>query len=78
MADIDDNVQIVMRQTDYTLEEATILLQLNNNDVIKVIRLYLNKGTPNKQIENKPLTINQQIYKEIRDLLVESEKKVNA
>lgn len=72
LTDIEDIKQMVMRQTNYTYEEATQQLLLNNNDVTKIIRLYLKSET---HIEQKPLSINQQIYKEIRDLLVEVEKK---
>ena len=75
LTDIEDITQMVMRQTNYTYEEATQQLLLNNNDVTKVIRLYLKSETPTIAIEQKPLSINQQIYKEIRDLLVEVEKK---
>ena len=75
LTDIEDITQMVMRQTNYTYEEATQQLLLNNNDVTKVIRLYLKSETPTIAIEQKLLSINQQIYKEIRDLLVEVEKK---
>ena len=74
LTDIEDIKQLVMRQTNYSYEESSQQLLLHNNDVTKIIRLYLNNGKPIEQIK-KPLSINQQIYKEIRDLLVDVEKK---
>jgi hypothetical protein len=73
--DIEDIKQLVMRQTNYTYEESTQQLLLHNNDVTKIIRLYLNSGIPIINVEPKPLSINQQIYKEIREMLVDVEKK---
>ena len=73
LTDIEEIKQLVMRQTNYSYEEATQQLSLHNNDVTKIIRLYLNNGLPTDQIK-KPLSINQQIYKEIRGLLVDVEK----
>jgi len=67
------NIEIIMRQTDYTYEETRNKLQLYNNNITEVIRLYLKpetSGTP----EIKPqLSMNQQIYKEIRSLMDEIE-----
>ena len=74
LTDIEDIKQLVMRQTNYSYEESSQQLLLHNNDVTKIIRLYLNNGKPIEQIK-KPLSINQQIYKEIRGLLVDVEKK---
>lgn len=75
LTDIEDIKQMVMRQTNYTYDEATQQLQLHNNDVTKIIRLYLTNGQPIHKPEQKPLSVNQQIYKEIRNLLVDVEKK---
>ena len=68
------NIDIVMRQTDYTAEEAKAQLELHNNDITKIIRLYLSNGVINVPTI-KPLSINQQIYKEIRVFMDESEPK---
>ena len=73
LTDIEDIKQLVMRQTNYSYEEATEQLLLHNNDITQIIRLYLNNGKPAEQMK-KPLSINQQIYKEIRGLLVDVEK----
>jgi hypothetical protein len=72
-----NNIDIIMRQTNYTSEEAAIQLQLHNNDLNKVIRLYLNNGVSIAPTVNKPLSMNQQIYKEIRSFMDESEHKTN-
>jgi len=68
------NIEIVMRQTDYTAEEAKAQLELHNNDITKIIRLYLSNGVINVPTV-KPLSVNQQIYKEIRDFMDETEPK---
>jgi len=69
MAEID----MILRQTDYSIETATQKLQQHNNDVMAVIREYmapadapaattdLKKGTT--------VSVNQQIYKEIRVMM---------
>ena len=60
---IDEKVQIILRQTDYTKEIAIEKLKENNFDELKVIRLYFGIAEKN----NKPIkTINQEIYKQIR------------
>ena len=66
MADFNEKVQMILRQTIYTYEEASVLLTGNNNDVMAVIRLYLK---PPVSKEATPLSMNQQIYKEIRTLM---------
>jgi len=70
MADLNDKIEMILRQTDYTYEEANKLLLENNNDVMAVIRLYLKPPVSN---EVKPLSMNQQIYKEIRTLMDDNE-----
>ena len=66
-------VDMILRQTDYSLETAAQKLQEHNNDVMAVIREYmapaaapaatkdLKKGTT--------VSVNQQIYKEIRIMM---------
>lgn len=80
----EDTIQLIMRQTNYNYDESKTQLQLHTNDITKVIRLYLkNEGNKDTDVErkddrqnvdNKPLSMNQQIYKEIRDLMYEGEK----
>jgi len=71
--DKDTNVQIIMRQTDYTYDEAKQHLDANNNNITEVIRLYLKPNSFIKEPETKQLSMNQQIYKEIRSLMDEIE-----
>ena len=59
-------IEMVMRQTQYTYEEAAEQLEKCNNDYMTVIResMGINK------VEDKTVTsINQQVYKEIRGLM---------
>ena len=60
---IDENVQIVMRQTDYTEEIAKEKLKEFNYDHLAVIRSYFGiaekKAPPVK-------SVNQEIYKQLR------------
>jgi hypothetical protein len=69
MDEVDSNIQIVMRQTDYTYEEAKNHLEINNNNITEVIRLYLKPNICSLPSESKQLSMNQQIYKEIRTLM---------
>jgi hypothetical protein len=64
-------VQVVLRQTDYTYDEAREKLLLYNNDVMAVIRAYLKQGLTVETPLIKPLSMNQQIYKEIRTFMDE-------
>ncbi len=59
-------IEMVMRQTQYTYEEAAEKLEACNNDYMTVIRgsMGINK------VEDKTVTsINQHVYKEIRGLM---------
>ena len=63
----DASVQVIMRQTDYSLETAQQKLTEHNNDVMAVIREYMNPtGKKSAIIPPPKLSTNQQIYKEIR------------
>ena len=63
---IDENIQIIMRQTDYTEEIAKEKLKEFNYDHIAVIKSYLGvtdkKAAPVKYV-------NQEIYKQLRHRL---------
>ena len=71
--DSNTNIQIIIRQTNYTYEEAKQQLAIHNNDIPEVIRLYLKPNSCTTAPETKPLSMNQQIYKEIRILMDEIE-----
>lgn len=60
---IDEKVQLIMRQTDYTQEIAVIKLRENNFDEMATIKRYL--GIQEKKQE--PIkSVNQEIYKQLR------------
>ena len=61
------NIEIIMRQTNYSKEEAEEKLKKHNNDVMETIEEYINYDS--SQNVNVKTTTNQQIYKEIRELL---------
>tara|TARA_A100001035_G_C27624469_1_gene427004 strand:- start:125 stop:361 length:237 start_codon:yes stop_codon:yes gene_type:complete len=63
--DIEKLLNTIVTQTDYTKEIALEKLKYFNYDCMNVIRDYL--GTNNKK--EKPKSLNQQIYREIRNHL---------
>ena len=63
---IDENVQIIMRQTDYTEEVAKEKLKDFNYDHIAVIKSYL--GVTDKKAAPVK-SVNQEIYKQLRHRL---------
>jgi hypothetical protein len=69
----DRKIQIIVLQTDYTEEEARTKLSEFGQDHMKVIRSYLGitekKAPPIK-------SVNQEIYKQIRDRLREVDTKI--
>ena len=59
-------IEMVMRQTQYTYEEAAEQLEKSNNNYITVIRESMGiDKTEDKTVKS----INQQVYKEIRGLM---------
>ena len=58
---------VVMRQTEYTEEQALQKLQEFNFDVMAVVRDYM--GISTKNIEPPVKSVNQQIYGEIRNMM---------
>jgi hypothetical protein len=65
--DIEKHVKIVMSQTNYTNEEAIEKLKLFNCDYMRVIKDYM--GIPEKKVENKIKSVNQEIFRQIRTKL---------
>lgn len=65
-SDSNEHINMITRQTDLTYEEAKNQLEINNGDYMKVLESYfgIKKTTTKKQ-----LTINQQIYSEIRHIM---------
>ena len=72
---IDDKVQKILRQTNYTKEVAEIKLKENNYDEISVIKTYFGISETKK---NKVNSINQEIYKQIRYKLDSNMRDYNA
>jgi len=60
---IDEKIQKVLRQTNYSEEEAREKLKENDFDEIKIIKSYL--GIIEKK-QSKITSINQEIYKQLR------------
>ena len=69
----DDLIQMIIRQTNYTDEEARDKLIEHNNDSMTVIREYMGI----KKESNTKKTLNQQIYKEIRKQLDTTVREYN-
>ena len=64
--DLEERIQLVMRQTDYTQEVAREKLTACNYDAIKCIKEYM--GIPEKKTSSQ-VSLNQQIYRELRTQL---------
>jgi len=72
--EIQEKVEMILRQTDYTEEEAKNKLKEFNYDHIQVVKSYL--GIPEKKPE--PIkTVNQEIYKQIRYRLDSNMREYN-
>jgi hypothetical protein len=70
----DEQIQFILRQTDYTSDEARTKLTEHKNDYMAVIRSYLKQGLALSTAPAiKPLSMNQQIYKEIRSFMDEAD-----
>ena len=65
--DIEQHVEKVMIQTNYTADEAREKLKLFNCDYMRVIKDYM--GIPEQNKTQKVKSINQEIYKQIRTTL---------
>ena len=69
----EERIQVLLRHTNYTYDEAREKLIEHNNDYMAVIRSYLNQGMSPVTPTTKPLSMNQQIYKEIRSFMDETD-----
>ena len=65
-------IEIVLRQTDMTSEEAYEKLKMYNFNFHKVIKDYMNPNP--KKIEEKSINVQQTIYKEIRNMMDSGER----
>lgn len=59
---LNEQIQLIMRQTNYTEEESLSKLIEFNYDVLKTIKSYFNIGEKPEKI----LSVNQEIYKHLR------------
>jgi hypothetical protein len=59
------NIDLIMRQTNYTNEEAKSKLLEYNNNYILVIKNYLGISDKEKNRKNR-FSLNQEIYKQLR------------
>jgi len=62
-SEIEDKIQIILRQTNYTEEIAIQKLKENNFDEIATIKSYLGIS---RQKKNEIKSVNQEIYKQLR------------
>jgi hypothetical protein len=70
--DYEKEIKIILRQTNYTREEVLEKLE-NEKDYKKIIKNYLGK----KDITNKKkVSLNQQVYREIRDFMDQSKTEI--
>ena len=67
-------LDVIMRQTDYDQATAQQKMVEHDNDVMKVIREYMAPAKPTKICTTK-LSVNQQIYKEIRGMMDDAAKR---
>jgi hypothetical protein len=79
----EEKINIILRQTDYNRTQVEQKLAEHNNDVTQVIREYLNAGKIIPPPCKTRLSVNQQVYKEIRGMMDDAaktylEKKENA
>jgi hypothetical protein len=68
-------LEMILRQTDYTKEEAIQYLEKYENDPLKVIKNYM--GIPDKKTDKPVKSINQEIYKQIRSNMDEVMRDYN-
>lgn len=61
--EIDEKVHMLMRQTDYDATTAREKLKKHNFDIVSCIKDYMGIDAKPKE---KPISLNQRIYKEIR------------
>jgi hypothetical protein len=63
-------IDMVLRQTDINREDAIELLETHKYDYMKVIKIAM--GIEEKKSPEKIVSLNQQIYKEIRSVMDEA------
>lgn len=67
-SEIQEKIQIIMRQTDYSNEEARNQLEIHNFNIMKTLTSFMNpKKREPKNVKQK--SVNQEIYSQIRNYL---------
>ena len=66
--DIQERLEILKRQTSYSHDEALEALKKHNYDTMSCIREYLEIPAKKKE-DPKKMSVNQQIYRELRNQL---------
>jgi len=64
----EEEIEIVLRQTTLSRDEVIERLKKNNNNYLNVIENFMGIDK-NKKKNNSAITVNQQIYKEIRTVM---------
>ena len=65
--EINNQIQVILRQTNYSEEEAREKLKEHNYDHLKVIKSYLGLTEKKAPVEKK--SVNQEIYRQLRHKL---------
>ena len=65
----DEIINLVIRQTNYDIEQAKQELEQHNYDYLAVIKNYMNIPDKKQSIETSNKSLNQKIYSEIRNFL---------
>ena len=73
-SDLSENINIILRQTDYDEKTARNMLIKHNNDPIKVIKEFMGIIEKPKNVKK---TINQEIYSQLRHKLDDSIRVYN-
>ena len=64
---MENQIEIIMRQTNYDENLTKEKLKIHNNDTIKVIEEYIGARKP--PVQEKILSVNQEKYKQFRNLM---------
>jgi len=72
--DENEEINIIMRQTDYTKEKSEEKLKQHNNNVMDVIREYMLPFNNVKRAVSSKFSVNQQVFKEIRYMMDNASK----
>lgn len=72
--DENEEINMIMRQTDYTKEKSEEKLKQHNNNVMDVIREYMLPFNNVKRPVSSKFSVNQQVFKEIRYMMDNASK----